>query len=197
MAYQMTDKFWTPDDGASQFSLTQAQKDENANRVYTIFTRLGWQKESICAMLGNMDVESRMNPRAENQGADTYGLVQWHPKTKYTVWAEAKGLDYELGTSQCKRIAYEEENELQWQDWAVCTFEEWARTLDEPLETLTYYFMRYYEVADSGTLEERIEWAFHYLDTVTEVPLWGDLPIWIVPLLTRKRKLIARRRISL
>lgn len=196
MAYQLSDKFWTTSPGESQFSLSQEHKDENAGRIMGIFLRLGWQMNSICAMLGNMDVESRMNPRAANTGADTYGLVQWHPASKYTNWAAAEGLNYELGTSQCKRIAYEEENNLQWQDWAVVTFSEWARTLQEPIETLTYYFMRYYEVADPGTLNERIEWALYYSQNVT--PIY-QFPIWIfVPVLAaRKRKQLGRRKISL
>lgn len=194
MAYKMADGFWTPDDDASQFSLTQLQKDENANRIYTFFTRIGWQKESICAMLGNMDVECRMNPRARSITRDTYGLVQWHPASKYINWAIAEGLVYELGTSQCKRIKYEEANELQWQDWAPVTFEEWARTLQEPIETLTEYFMRYYEVAAQATLAERIEWALYYFENVK---LLANIPLLLIPMVIKKRKQIGRRKIAL
>jgi hypothetical protein len=194
MAYKMSDGFWTPDDDESQFSLSQSQKDENANRIYTFFTKIGWQKESICAMLGNMDVECRMNPRARSISADTYGLTQWHPASKYINWAIAEGLDYELGTSQCKRIKYEEANELQWQDWASVTFEEWARTSQDPIETLTYDFMRYYEVANAATLQERIDWALYYFDNVK---LLANIPLLLIPMVIKKRKQIGRRKIAL
>lgn len=190
-AYRMSDKYWTPEDSASQFSLTREQKDENANRVYTYFTKIGWTKKAICGMLGNMDVESRMNPRAHSTSADTYGLVQWHPATKLTVWAQTAGLNYELGSTQCARIAYEEENGLQWRSWASITFEQYAREVDDPIADMARYWMRYYEVADSGTLEERQTLAAYYFDVVK---LLSEFNVWIVPILKRNRRLLARRK---
>ena len=185
MSYRMSDKFWTTSDGQSQYGLTQAEKDENASRVYTFFTKQGWTKEAICGMLGNMDVESRMNPRAASQGADTYGLVQWHPASKLTNWAISENLDWELGVTQCKRIAYEEYLNLQWAAWSTYTFSYWAREMVESVENMAQIFMTHYEVADPGTLEERQEWALYYYDTVK---LISDFTLFIIPIASAMKK---------
>ena len=189
MAYRMSDKYWTPDDSASQFSLSQPQKDENANRIYTYFTRRGWTKKAICGMLGNMDVECRMNPRAHSTTADTYGLVQWHPASKLINWATTQNLDYQLGTTQCKRINYEENNELQWAAWAPYTFAEYARVLDDPVSVMARYFMIYYEVAGADTLAERQQWAEYYYGIVQMI---YDFPLWLVPIISKKYKVLAQ-----
>lgn len=185
MSYRMSDKFWTTSDGESQFGLSQPEKDENASRIYTFFTKKGWTKNAICAMLGNMDVESRMNPRAESTGADTYGLVQWHPASKLQLWAVSEGLNWELGSTQCKRISYEEENNLQWASWSSFTFTEWAYEMDDPLEDMTEFFMERYEVADPRTLPERQEWALYYFDVVKIIT---DFPLFIIPMASAMRK---------
>lgn len=193
MSYRMSDKFWTTSDDQSQFGLSQPEKDENASRVYTFFTKIGWTKEAICGMLGNMDVESRMNPRAESTSADTYGLVQWHPASKLQLWAISEGLNWELGKTQCKRIAYEEDNNLQWVSWSTYTFSYWARELIETVENMTEIFMTHYEVADPGTLAERQQWALYYFDVVK---LISDIPLLIVPIASaaKKRALLKKPR---
>lgn len=185
MSYRMADKFWTTSDGQSQFGLSQDEKDENASRIYTFFTKKGWTKEAICGMLGNMDVESRMNPRAENQGTDSYGLVQWHPSSKLTNWAISESLDWELGITQCKRIAYEELLNLQWASWSTYTFSYWAREMVDTVENMANIFMTHYEVADPGTLAERQEWALYYFDVVK---LISDFPLFIIPMASTMKK---------
>lgn len=185
MSYRMSDKFWTTSDGQSQYGLSQTQKDENASRVYTFFNKEGWTKEAICGMLGNMDVESRMNPRAESTGADTYGLVQWHPASKLTNWAISENLNWELGITQCKRIAYEEYLNLQWASWSTYTFSYWAREMSESVENMARIFMTHYEVSDPGTVEERQEWAVYYYDVVKIIP---DFPLFIIPMASAMKK---------
>lgn len=185
MSYRMSDKFWTTSEGQSQYGLSQTEKDENANRVYTFFTKKGWTKEAICGMLGNMDVESRMNPRAESTGADTYGLVQWHPASKLQLWAISENLNWELGLTQCKRIAYEEEFNLQWVSWATYTFSYWAREMVESVENMARIFMTHYEVADPGTVAERQEWALYYYGAVK---LISDFPLFILPMANAMKK---------
>lgn len=192
MSYRMSDKYWTNSPSQSQFGLSQPEKDENANRIYTFFTKKGWTKEAICGMLGNMDVESRMNPRAESTSADTYGLVQWHPASKLQLWAISEGLNWELGTTQCKRISYEEDNNLQWASWSTYTFSYWAREMVETVENMAKIFMTHYEVADPGTLTERQEWAVYYYGVVKMI---SDFPLFIIPLAAaRKRSLLKKPR---
>lgn len=75
-------------------ALTQAQKINNALIITGFFRDLGWTDESIAGMLGNMEIESQMNPGQfqagypmtyESQGG--FGLVQWTPVSKFASWA--------------------------------------------------------------------------------------------------------------
>src|SRR5690606_39763347 len=43
-----------------------------------------------------------------------YGLVQWTPFNKYTIWARDNDLDYSHIDSQLMRIEYELQNGIQW-----------------------------------------------------------------------------------
>ena len=78
--------------------LSSAHRDVNAQKVFTNLMRLGWTRESVCGILGNMWVESSLNPALiEGRGVHTLltnqealnlidtthgvGLVQW---TGYT-----------------------------------------------------------------------------------------------------------------
>lgn len=109
----------TYDDSAA---LTQSEMEVNALYIYNSLTASGWSIESICGMLGNMQVESSLNPgRWENDtvGGDPtahgYGLVQWTPYTNYTDWATSSGYsDPSIMDANLARINYELENNLQW-----------------------------------------------------------------------------------
>ena len=72
--------------------LSLSQMRGNAQYVMDLFQARGWSKNAIAAMLGNMQVESTINPGLW-QGFDEfdydggYGLVQWTPASKYIDWA--------------------------------------------------------------------------------------------------------------
>lgn len=56
------------------------QKKRNAIYVYNYFSNLGWSEQAICGILGNMQVESGINPAiwsTLNDEKGTYGIVQW------------------------------------------------------------------------------------------------------------------------
>lgn len=44
--------------------LSMAQMQINATYIYSALTTYGWTLNSICGMLGNMQSESSINPRA-------------------------------------------------------------------------------------------------------------------------------------
>lgn len=64
----------------------------NAKFIYLYLKEQGWSKEAICAVLGNMQVESYINPAMWRALIDTsraYGLVQFKPvgdNTKFYGW---------------------------------------------------------------------------------------------------------------
>ena len=124
----------------------------NALEVYNYFSALGWSLNAICALLGNMETESTINPGIwEGLKVDTsrgYGLVQWTPATKYIDWA---GEGYEDGYKQCERIQYEVDNGLQWFSNPSVTMPDPPITFKEftvselDVTTLANYFLWYYE----------------------------------------------------
>ena len=126
---------------SSNAYLTVAQMTGNAQYILNYLMARGWTKEAVCAMLGNMQSESTINPGIW-QGLDSsrvdlgYGLVQWTPSTKYTSWATGRG--YAIGDidGQLERIIYEKENSIQWQQvTTTMTFAQFS-TSTASVETL-------------------------------------------------------------
>ena len=102
--------------------LTESQSLHNAQLGANRLLKQGWNKKSICAVLGNMRHESSVNPNMYEfgyaWGADRgFGLVQWTPRSKYWNWALSKGFkESELrdGEAQMDRIDWEAKNGQQW-----------------------------------------------------------------------------------
>lgn len=100
---------------------------DNMNLVYDYFISKGWTPNAIAGMLGNMMVESTVNPwlfqhhnldwnnvpaiLTDNGGM---GLTQWTPCRKYYNWALNENKDPQSGFTMCDRIKYEQDNGLQW-----------------------------------------------------------------------------------
>ena len=84
--------------GEHRGGLIQAQMEANARYIYDYFNELGWSKEAICGMLGNMQWESgSINPCTWQSWNNTgygagYGLVQWTPSKyapkQFLQWAD-------------------------------------------------------------------------------------------------------------
>ena len=74
----------------------------NAKLIFDMLHDSGWSTMAICATLGNMIAESRMNPAQTQDGTHIggtggYGLAQWTPSSKYTNWARNENHDIYLG----------------------------------------------------------------------------------------------------
>lgn len=170
--------------------LTKSEMKNNALEIYSHFSALGWSVNAICAMLGNMETESTINPGIwESLTVDTsrgYGLVQWTPATKYIDWA---GEGYEDGNKQCERIQYEVENGLQWFsnpsapiEVPPISFSEFSvSTLD--VVTLANYFLWYYEHPANINQSNRGEQAKQWYEFLT-----GDTPV-VPPTPIKKKKM--------
>lgn len=169
--------------------LTRNEMKHNAKLIWQFFGSRGWSLNAVCAMLGNMETESTINPGiweslvAYGRG---YGLVQWTPYIKYSEWA---GTGWENnGNKQCERIIYEKDNGLQWfKNTAVTpvnppiTFAQFS-TSTLPVETLANYFLWYYEHPEVPNQPNRGEQAkkwYEYLST-----LEPDEPVIPVPITT-------------
>lgn len=155
--------------------LSLSQMRGNAQYVMDFFQARGWSKNAIAAMLGNMQVESTINPGLW-QGFDEfdydggYGLVQWTPASKYIDWAASDLLitayeDYKQIEPQCLRIIWELENDEQWES-GILTFYEFSRSTAD-VRWLSDRFCYGYERPADPDLELRAdqsEYWFSLLD---------------------------------
>lgn len=131
------------------------QAYDNAKYIYDYLVNNGWSKNAVCAMLGNMQSESTINPGIwenldSSNSSGGYGLVQWTPSTKYIDWAIGQGYEYEWQYSQLlpqlKRIEYELANNIQWiaTDLYPMTFLAFSKS-SRSVEELALAFLHNYE----------------------------------------------------
>lgn len=176
----------------SSAALTQAQMEINAYYIYMSLSASGWTLNSICGMLGNMQVESSLNPgRWENDtvGGDPtghgYGLVQWTPYTNYTDWAINSGYnDPSIMDANLARINYELANNLQWIPTLQypMTFQGFKESTGSP-DYLALAFLANYERPADPNQPIRGEYAlawYNYLGGITSsTPKKRGFP-WII-----------------
>ena len=135
------------------YSLSQSEMEINALYIYEFLSEKGWSLNSICAILGNMQAESSINPgrwQSDSVGSESlgYGLVQWTPSTKYTEWSISEGYtDPSEMDSNLSRIVYEVENNIQWisSDSYNMSFADFTKGTGYTLQTLTEAFLINYE----------------------------------------------------
>lgn len=168
---------------------SEAQKQNNALIINDYFHTLnGWTVNAVAGMLGNMEVESYINPGQTEIGypvqttSGGFGLVQWTPRTKYSDWA---GADWETNfDKQLQRILYEYNGGYeQWNSARVggVTFAQWARTTNTPAWACDI-FQRAYEqpqtITDRSALANK--WYQYLTGETPPVPVTGNLPVWLL-----------------
>lgn len=98
--------------------LSQAQMENNAIIVINYYRGLGFNDNTIAAILGNMQAESTLSPILEEVGGSGYGLVQWTPKQVLIDHVSTLGLsDYTNGNTQIAVIPHEVLNESGVAEW--------------------------------------------------------------------------------
>ena len=177
---------------------------DNMRKVLQYFLAKGWTRNSICGMLGNIMVESTVNPWLfEHHSLDWsdpaailadsggMGLTQWTPCRKYYQWAVDSNLDPESGTTMCDRIYYEYQNNLQWSldNYGQHTWEDFVTSTETP-EILARVFLWAYERPADPDLAQRqanARWCFDNLRaTMDPVKLFMFLN-------SNKRKVLKRK----
>lgn len=141
---------------SSNSFLNQAEMENNAEMVWAYFRYMGWSLEATCAMLGNMQSESTINPGIwenldawpsnPNLGA---GLVGWTPYRRITDWLAKKGYAWGDGNGECAKLDEEmrhPEIEVTWipTEKYPMTFKEFAISHEDP-EYLALAFLANYE----------------------------------------------------
>ncbi len=173
--------------------LTLAEMQNNARIIGQAFSAEGWTLKAICAMLGNMQLESAINPgRWQNDtiGSGGFGLVQWTPASTVRNWILSYygSTDYTNGDFQLGRILHELENGLQYAPTAAhpLTFREFTQS-EADLDYLTDTWLYNYE-RGTPVLPQRRANARYWWNYFGGGPLPEELPLWLTTHLKRKRK---------
>lgn len=177
---------------------------DNMNTIYSFFTAQGWTPNAIAGMLGNLMVESGVNPwNFQNSSLDWnnpagiladnggMGLTQWTPCRKYYQWALDELRDPESGYTMCERIVYESQHNLQWSlnNYGRHTWNDFITSTESPW-ILADVWCWAYERPTSPDMNQRwenAEWCFQNITGVT------GLPIPLVLLLSRNKRKELRR----
>lgn len=159
--------------------LTQAEMQNNAIYIYWYLIQRGWTLNAIAGMLGNMQVESTINPGIwqdldEGNTNVGFGLVQWTPASNYINWCNTQGYDYTEMDSNLQRILYELSNNLQWieTEQSPMSFSEFTQST-ETARQLAYVFMRNYERPGDLKMLERGENAWYWYNYLLAVAEGG------------------------
>lgn len=149
--------------------LNQKEKQQNATIIYNSLKREGWSHNAICAVLGNMEQESTINPGFYQRDGSAYGLVQWDPSTKYTNWATKNGYAYDSISGQLKYLVYSmQPGKGEWfknskHPEYYLSYSDFV-TSNSSIDYLTVVFLHSYERAGVAKLENRIKYANYWSD---------------------------------
>ena len=176
--------------------LTETFMTLNGLYIFTFLASKGWSKNAICAMLGNMQAESSLNPgrwQSEDIGNYSvgYGLVQWTPASKYTNWCYEQGyIDYSEMDNNLNRILYEVENGLQWIATSryPLSFREFTTSSMSCSELAKAFLLNYERPADQSesVQEYRASLAQAWYDSIEMTT--PDVPVIPEPGVTAKTK---------
>lgn len=176
-------------------TLTPEQVSENSIELAKfMIVEKGWKLGAVCALLGNIHVESGINPGQyefnKNYDIDHYGfgLVQWTPGKKYIQWAQLNGyFDKTDPIGQMVNIDLAPEG--QWiEDYRFpISYDEFKQRdivsdLDTEIAYLTEAFMRNYERpredAAIASLPDRISYAKDRYIDFSGIPFKKKFPIY-------------------
>jgi hypothetical protein len=169
--------------------LTDAWKEVNVWIITAYFRQRGWTDNAIAGMLGNMDIESFINPAQSEVGSglsDTrygFGLVQWTGTSRISFqdWA---GADWETNyDKQLERIMYEYNGGYtQWipvAEYNYMTFQQFAASTQSP-EYLAMAFEKSYE-RGTPLQSQREAAARKWYNVISGTPTpSGKIPIWLL-----------------
>lgn len=153
--------------------LSESEMENNAAYIWWYLSQRGWTANAVAGMLGNIQVESTMNPQlweSMNAGNTSggYGLVQWTPATKLIEWANARNRDYTDINVQLDRIEYELENGLQYIATSSYpeSFKEFKKSTADP-RYLGLAFLANYERPADPNQPERGDYAVRWYEYIT------------------------------
>ena len=156
---------------------TQKERFTNARYIFNyLTTKLGWSTNAACAILGNMEAESGLNPgnwQSYHDLGQGYGLVHWSPADEQFTSNLSAGEEKSDVDVQLKYIQHQVDNGLQWQSWRhtpQMAFDKFT-TSPKSVQVLAEYFLRCYERPGdiAGTLPDRKRSAQKWYDLLDAI----------------------------
>lgn len=197
---------------ASDVYLNQQHRDENARLIADYLMNLGWTREAVAGILGNMDVESSMNPALiEGRGYHTLpdnntvlaittqtgvGLVQWTGTTptapagqKLASFAIRYNKNWYDGELQCFRLEREYDEDLQFDhgtvDGVSWDWQTYVVSTETP-EQLAKVWQYLYERGGTDTQTRQQKARYYYR-------IIGMKKAWLFYLMANRRKEYRRK----
>lgn len=196
------------------YANSSLEAEDNAIMIYSVLSAKGWTLNAIAGVIGNMVVESGLNPwRWENDnilsqyGTSGYGLFQFTPATKYIQDPRAQALpDYAPNTTDLVGNPNDGTAQLQFVDAYAdylptnafpMSYADFKQSLRTP-EYLAEVWVYNYERPLSPDVTERKRQArywYNYLSNVSPVPVppsvkGRKLPIYM--LISKRKNVIIR-----
>jgi len=125
----------------------------NHDKVYNFFIKKGLTKEQVAGVLGNLHIESNLNPIAVGDNGTSFGIAQWHKDR----WTNLK--NFSAKHSLNPRII---ETQLEFLWWELNNYESDSLrrlTTTKSSSDAAYVFAKYYERPDPSTYNKRISMA--------------------------------------
>lgn len=154
------------------FYLSLDQMKDNALYLYGLLNNEGWTLNAIAGLLGNTQTESTHNPgiwqNLKEGVGPGYGLTQWTPYTKYTLWCSENGIEPSEMESAVSRLVYEVEHPSE--QWVThsrypLTFPQFTQSEETPYY-LAITFLNNYEMPGNLNQPQRgkqAEYWYEYL----------------------------------
>ena len=144
--------------------LSAEQQRENVEYIYRYLSNLGWTKEAICGLLGNIQQESWFNPgvwQYLNNVGFGYGIIQWtaaSEKFLFHYGYSIKDVNW-LASSDAKRLMDEQLEYLVYSSLASTPYD--RREWFDPDNHYTPYLMTYSDYIASTHEAVDLAWVFH------------------------------------
>lgn len=160
--------------------LSESEMQNNALIIGAYLVSREWSINAIAGLLGNMQVESTINPALwqslnANNMSGGYGLVQWTPATNITDWCDSNGYGWDDGNAQLKWIDEETVSAGQWIKTPSynISFATFKKSAESP-EYLASAFLKNFERASVEKEETRRTnartWYTFLINTYTFTP---------------------------
>ena len=157
---------WVYHDTNRLGSMTQYEMSQNVDEIYRqLYAVYGWSVNAICAVLGNMQQESSLNPAQTQNGypigskSGGYGLCQWTPSTKLTDWCHANNHSIYSGFWQIYFLNFQSGGTEYYPVPAYPLSYAEFKVSGQTVDYLTRAFLKNYERAGDEATSLRIQYA--------------------------------------